>query len=100
MRILCVCDEGNSRSPTIASLLRYRSHDTLSVGVRTAGPETLAMLVEWCELAILTDAAQEASFPQRYADRLTVWPIDDTYPRPFNRDLRDVVQRFIFEEGL
>lgn len=100
MRILCVCDEGNSRSPTLASLLRYRGHDTLAVGASQASDETRAMLADWCDLAILTAPNQRYRFPSLDDDRITVWPIDDAYPRPFNKELREIVTRFIFQEGL
>lgn len=100
MRLLCVCDEGNSRSPTLASLLRYRGHDTLAVGVQRAAPETLKMLADWSDRIILTDASQRSAFPDVHDDHVDVWPIADTYPRPFNKQLLEVARRFITQEGL
>lgn len=102
MRILCVCDEGNSRSPTIASLLRYRGHDTLAVGVRTAQPETLRMLTAWADKIIVTDEAQAPHLSGRTLGSLDVdlWPIADTYPRPFNPELRRLVLQLADQKGL
>jgi hypothetical protein len=100
VRILCVCDEGNSRSPTIASLLRYRDHETLSVGAGTSTDETRRMLTEWCDLAIFTNIQQQAAFPDLPDGRARVWPIADAYPRPFNSDLRKIVLDYAAREGL
>lgn len=100
MKILCVCQEGNSRSPTIASLLRYRGHDTLSIGTNTSSPETRQMLADWCDQAILTSPDQQAAFPDLPADKTRVWAIADQYPRPFNADLRKLVLDYAAREGL
>jgi hypothetical protein len=100
LRILCVCDQGNSRSPTLASLLRYRGHDTLAVGVHRADQETRQMLADWCDVAIFTDPSQRYAFPSIDDDHAKVWTIADAYPRPFNPDLFKVVRQFIAQEGL
>lgn len=100
MRILCVCHEGNSRSPTIASLLRYRGHETLAVGVNTSTPETRAMLADWCDQAVLTDPAQAAAFPGLPPNKTRLWAIADQYPRPFNPELRRIVLDHAAREGL
>jgi hypothetical protein len=99
VKILCVCDRGHSRSPTIASLLRERGHDTLSCGVDKATFETRKMLSDWCELAIFTDAAQIPAFPDLNG-RAQVWPIADVYPRPYNKDLHALALRMIASKGL
>lgn len=100
MKILCVCGEGNSRSPTIASLLRYRGHDTLAVGANTSTEETRRMLSDWCDQAIFTDIQQQAAFPDLPDGHARVWPIADIYPRPFNADLRRIVLDYAAREGL
>ena len=58
------------------------------------------MLADWCDIAILTDLAQAAAFPDRYTDKQTVWPIKDAYPRPFNPELRKLVLELADKEGL
>lgn len=99
MKILCVCNRGVSRSPTIAALLTNAGHDALAVGSDTASSETRRMLSDWCELAIFTDPAQIPAFPDLEA-RSEVWPIADCYPRPFNKDLHALVVRMIALKGL
>ena len=86
MRILCVCDRGISRSPTIAALLSNKGHETLAVGVDTASKETLAMLDGWAELIVFTDQRQISCFPE--AEEFLLWVIPDQYVRPHNPLLR------------
>lgn len=97
-----MCDEGNSRSPTIASLLKYQParHDTLSVGVQTASEATLDMLGEWADLVVCTSPNQRLAFPGVDDDRIMVWPVPDAFPRPFNPELRRLVLQLISEKGL
>lgn len=99
MKVLCVCNRGVSRSPTIAALLTNRGHDAISVGADTSSEETRRLLSEWCELAIFTDPAQVAAFPDLEAPR-EIWPIADIYPRPFNKDLRSLLERLFASKGL
>lgn len=100
MKILCVCDQGNSRSPTIASVLRYSGHETLAVGADTAKYATLLMLADWCDKAIFTHPDQQAAFPTVGPDRAIVWDIPDAFPRPFNPELLRLVRHLIQKEGL
>jgi hypothetical protein len=100
VRILCVCDEGNSRSPTLASRLRYRGHDTLAVGADRAEEPTRLMLSMWCERAIFTSPNQRLKFPMIDDSQVMVWPIADAYPRPFNKELLALVDVLADQEGL
>lgn len=99
MRILCVCNRGVSRSPTIAALLTNAGHDALAVGSDTSADETRQMLSDWCDMAILTDSSQLAAFPD-LTGHIQIWPIPDAYPRPFNKDLHSLVVRMIASKGL
>lgn len=99
MKILCVCNRGVSRSPTIAALLTNAGHDALAVGSDTASFETRRVLSDWCEMAIFTDASQVPAFPDLKAHS-EVWPIADAYPRPFNKELHSLVVRLIAQKGL
>lgn len=98
MKILCVCNRGVSRAPTIAALLTNAGHETLAVGAYTTSEDTRKMLADWCDLAIFTSAIQGAEFPEIANSQ--VWPIEDVYPRPFNKDLRSLVLRMIAQKGL
>lgn len=95
MRILCVCDEGVSRAPTLAAMLQYRGHETVAVGVKHSSAETRRMLAEWADRIILTDAAQAHGFPWVVGSDVEVWPIGDVYPRPFNPELHALVRHLL-----
>ena len=99
MKVLCVCNRGVSRSPTIAALLTNKGHDALAVGSDTASFETRRLLSGWCEMAIFTDPSQIAAFPDLKV-HAEVWPVADCYPRPFNKDLHALVLRLIESKGL
>jgi hypothetical protein len=100
VRILCVCDQGVSRSPTIASLLQYRGHETLSVGAARTTDDTRQMLGDWCDIAILTPDIDVDAIPGLNPEQLVVWPIADTYPRPFHPELRQLVLELAGKGGL
>ncbi len=54
MRVLCICQKGNSRSVVMAWYLRNkRKHDTIATGMITASRRTRNMLYQWADLVIL-----------------------------------------------
>jgi hypothetical protein len=94
MRVLCLCDEGNNRSVTLASNLKYLGHDVLSAGLRRNSPETLELLFEWAEYIITTDTDQFV--PPWHSDKVHLWHIGpDKYPRAFNPQLLAKVKALI-----
>jgi predicted protein tyrosine phosphatase len=92
MKILVLCDQGNNRSVTVASLIKYWPNvDVLSAGLSTNSPATLGMLQDWADKIIFTEAIQGASIIE--SDKATLWDIGpDNYPRPFNRQLLNKVR--------
>ena len=59
MRILCICDGGNSRSGTMANILRRLGHDALSVSAEKNSRATLSALCDWAErVYALSDEAK------------------------------------------
>lgn len=94
MRILVVCDEGNNRSVTIASRIKYLGHDVLTAGLRRNDPGTLRMLAEWADRIITTDTDQHFNWPD--PDRVRLWCVGpDRYKRPFNPQLLAIVNDLI-----
>jgi hypothetical protein len=104
VRVLCVCDEGNNRSVTIAQRLKYPGggqpgHDTLSVGLNRNSRETVAMLCHWADRIIVTAADQVDRVPA-CAEKVLLWDIgEDRFPRPFNRELLEIVRGLMRERG-
>jgi hypothetical protein len=99
MKILVLCDEGNNRSVTLASHLKYWGHDVLSAGLKRNARATLAMLGEWGDRIIVTDQEQERGFVDpEFLRKLDLWDIGpDHYPRPFNKELLAIVRRMMEE---
>ena len=84
MRILCVCDKGVNRAVHIASLLKFRGHDTIPVGTETSSPETLETLYDWADAVIVTNSDHRVLFP--IGKKMWLWQMDDL-PRPYNKHL-------------
>lgn len=49
MKILCVCEQGNVRSATLARLLKHQGHETLAAGTKRNSQDTLKMLCDWAD---------------------------------------------------
>ena len=96
MKVLCICQEGNNRSVTIASRIKYLGHDVLSAGLNTNSRETLNQLYEWADRILTTNVNQYV--PNRFEGKTRLWDIGpDIYPRPFNRALLQIVNDLIAE---
>jgi len=100
VRILCVCDRGVSRSPTIAALLMNKGHEAISLGCETSSQHTRRILAAWADKIILTDLGQRERFSELDGRKTEVWPIADAYPRPHNPKLRLRVLREIRDRKL
>jgi galactitol-specific phosphotransferase system IIB component len=106
-RILVVCDQGLNRSQTIKGQIQYWGHDVLTVGLKRNTPATIASLAEWAELIILTAKDQQSTFQSildwwhggfnpRLMFKIQLWDIGpDNYPRPYNKELLDIVKTHI-----
>lgn len=57
MRILCVCEGGNTRSVTLATLLKYNygNHDAIAMSQGKNKGETLRMLANWANMILAAD---------------------------------------------
>jgi predicted protein tyrosine phosphatase len=87
--ILCVCEHGNSRSVTMAWLLKYvEDFETLTAGLGYHTPETLQMLFEWADVIVVPEDKLLALIPEKYKAKIKFYNIGaDIYPRPHNKDL-------------
>lgn len=87
-KIVTVCDLGINRSVTLASLLKYRGHDVLSVGLSNNSPATLRMLFDWADVIITTDLEQGGRIDHEWTDKILLFNVGiDNYPRPYNQEL-------------
>lgn len=93
MKILCVCDQGNNRSVVLAHHLKYLGHDVIPVGTKTNSPETLQVLGGWADKIIYTEVGQTIGNAGGKSELWNIGP--DNYPRPFNRELMQIVRKLI-----
>ena len=73
MKVLCLCQKGNSRSVVLAWLLRKQfGHETLAAGMVTASRATRKMLYEWADRIILVVPRYQHRIPEECRDKLRV----------------------------
>lgn len=69
MAILVLCQRGNVRSVTVATILKDYGmiDDVIATGVETTTPETMAMLSEWADLILF--AGQPHLMPTHHLEK-------------------------------
>lgn len=73
MKVLCLCQKGNSRSVVLAWLLRKMfKHETLAAGMVTTSRATRDLLYQWADRIILVVPKYQHWVPQEYMDKLRV----------------------------
>ena len=100
MKILCMGRHGNSRSATLAYLLKRREHDAIAVGMRCMGKDTRKMMLDWADLIILLHQKCQEGVPQDYWSKLKIWQVGrDRYFKP-NPVLVEMLEGYIEREKL
>lgn len=97
MKVLCVCQEGNSRSVVLASILKNElAYDALAMGIRKTSEPTKEMLYEWADMIVLVDKTFVPEIPTKYLNKLAVWDVgQDRYFQGFSQDLIDQYHNYI-----
>jgi predicted protein tyrosine phosphatase len=73
MKVVCMCQGGNSRSVGCAYLLKYYyGMDALACGWEKNTPETLDMLFSWAEGIIVMQEEFTKYVPEKYKEKLYV----------------------------
>ena len=74
MKILCICERGNSRSVALAWILKdHLGHDAVAIGAKSAGRKTLKMLCKWADKIILVDKDFKNEIPLNQKKKLKIW---------------------------
>lgn len=83
MKVVCLCQKGNSRSVVLAWLLRKRfKHETLAAGMVTTSRKTREMLYQWADRIILVVPRYQHWIPEEFHDKLRVVDAgQDTFKR-------------------
>ena len=97
MKILCLCERGNSRSVALAWLLKDgMGFDALAIGMRAASEETKNMLYQWADKIILVDKDFEDEIPDEHKNKLRVWDVGkDRFFGGFSRELLAMYRNYM-----
>ena len=100
MKILCVCQRGNSRSVALAYIFKDRlNQDAIAMGIRTASDETKQMLYDWADSIILVDGKFANEMPIRHIGKTKVWDVGpDRYFLGFHPDLLRQYEEYVNKE--
>ena len=93
MKILTVCERGNVRSVTVASILKdfYGLQDVLAMGVGVTTDETRHMLTEWADYILIVG---QSELMEVFKGHDNVYHLDvgyDSWLRPMHPDLVEYV---------
>lgn len=101
MKVLTICERGNSRSVALAWLLKDgMGFDAVAMGIRAASGDTKQMLYKWADKIILVDKDFLPEVPQEFHDKLQVWEVGkDRYFRGFEPDLLNQYKTYMKQEG-
>ena len=102
MKILCLCQKGNSRSVALAWYFKQRhqpKHEALAAGMVTTSRETRKLLYDWADLVILTAGRYRHWIPDEYGHKLLVWDVGtDRFFRGFSDELIGMYSKFALAE--
>ena len=86
MKILCVCNQGEHRSPTLARILEERGHETRFRGIYNPDNPLTKEDLEWAELVYVFEPHQRKfiseEFPGEYLKlRIVCLDVQDLYKK-------------------
>ena len=104
MKIVCLCQRGNSRSVALAWILkdkmREMKHEVIATGMLVTSRQTRRMLYDWADLIILVVGRYKHWIPEEYHHKLRVWDVgSDIYFRGFDDGLIKMFEEYIKNEG-
>lgn len=93
MKILCICEQGNVRSVTLARLLKHRGHETIAAGTKRNSPETLEMLINWADKTYIVEKALADELPKNLKDKVLVFELGaDIWGEAMHPDLVKLIE--------
>lgn len=102
MKILTVCERGNSRSVALAWILKdHMNLNAIAMGIRAADEETKEMLYKWADKIILVAGDFKDEIPEEFRGKLKVWDVGpDRFFRGFEPELLQTYADFINKDGV
>ena len=96
MKILCMCQKGNSRSVALAWMLKKMKHDAIAVGFVTTRRSTRKLLYEWADLVIVLAPRYLHWIPDEYSSKVKVYDVGtDIWFKGFKKELVLKLQNFV-----
>jgi predicted protein tyrosine phosphatase len=101
LKILCICQRGNSRSVALAYIFKdMLDQDAIAIGIEAASNDTKEMLFEWADSIIVVDETLADGIPNTYWSKLNVWDVGpDRYFLGFHPELLEQFAKYINENG-
>ncbi len=93
MKVLCMCQGGNSRSVALGFLMKYRyGEDALACSWEKNSPETLKMLFEWADRIFVMQEIFRQYVPVEYHEKLYVTDVGpDIWCNGLHPDLHNLL---------
>ena len=102
MKIVTICQRGNSRSVALAYLIKHElKHEAIAIGVRQHSAETKKMLFDWADVLILTDKRFLPEIPTEYHTKLKIYDVGrDKFFRGFDEGLLQTFRDYLKNDPL
>ena len=99
--ILTVCQRGNVRSATLATVLKdyYGQKDVIPVGYETTSPDVMKHLCDLATVVFITKSGMEAHIPPHFYHKVVLVDIgDDIWGQPMHPEIvrRCLEARLVF----
>ncbi len=102
MKVLCLCQKGNSRSAALKWYLQKEHsprHETLAAGMTNTSRDTRSMLYKWADLVIITTPRYRHWIPPEFDAKVRVWDVGtDKWFHGFDADLIETYRKFSMQE--
>lgn len=103
MKVLCCCASGNTRSVTLATLLKYYArpqHDALACSVEKNSSETLEMLYGWADRILTVDPEIYGEIPEQHRAKTDLLMIgQDKWGMSMHPDLIPLAKQWLESAG-
>lgn len=90
MKIIIMCQQGNSRSVALAYLLKEMKHEAIAIGMLSTSRKTRKMFYDWADLIILVISEKRYKhwIPEEYHPKVKVWDVGvDRFFRGYDEEL-------------
>lgn len=96
MKILTMCQGGNSRSVGMAFLLKYKYNiDAIACSWEKNSPETLDMLFKWADSILIMEASFEKFIPSEYKNKIIVTDVGEDVWFSIREDLVNLCDKLL-----